>query len=65
MPSNNAVIAWISCLCFFWPLGLVAISKSMESDRCAGRGDMEGARLNGEVRISNSLSLDADFRNGN
>ncbi|KAL5249999.1 hypothetical protein ACHWQZ_G015918 [Mnemiopsis leidyi] len=48
-PQTNAIIAWIACLCFFWPLGLVAVLKSNEADRCIGRGDFEGARRNGEA----------------
>ena len=47
-PPTNQVLAWISCLCFFWPLGCLALSKAFESDKCAGRGDMEGARVAGE-----------------
>jgi len=48
-PNTNSVIAWIACLCFFWPLGLVAVLKSNEADRCIGRGDFDGARRNGEA----------------
>ena len=47
-PTSNQILAWISCLCCFCPLGIVAVYKSMQSDTCAGNGDMEGARSNGE-----------------
>ena len=47
--SSNQLLAWISCLCFFWPLGLVAVIKSNESDKCMGHGDIEGARRHGDV----------------
>ena len=48
-PQTNALIAWIACLCFFWPIGLVAVLKANEADKCIGRGDFEGGRRNGEV----------------
>ena len=48
-PPTNAAIAWISCLCFFWPVGLVAVLKANEANKCIGRGDFEGARRNGEA----------------
>jgi len=47
-PPNNAILAWISCLCFCWPIGLVAIYKANQSDKAAGRGDMSAARTYGE-----------------
>jgi len=48
-PPNNAILAWISCLCFCWPIGLVAIYKANQSDKAAGRGDMSAARTYGEA----------------
>ncbi|XP_063686654.1 transmembrane protein 233-like [Bolinopsis microptera] len=48
-PQTNAVLAWISCLCFFWPIGLVAVLKANEADKCIGRGDFEGGRRSGEA----------------
>ncbi|XP_063688190.1 proline-rich transmembrane protein 2-like [Bolinopsis microptera] len=48
-PQTNCTIAWISCLCFFWPVGLVAVVKAHEAEQCVGRGDFEGARRSGEA----------------
>jgi len=47
-PQTNAIIAWVACLCFFWPIGLVAVLKANSADRCIGRGDFDGARRLGE-----------------
>jgi len=47
-PPTNSVLAWISCLCFCWPLGIVAILKANEADKRIGRGDFEGAKMAGE-----------------
>ena len=39
-PTSNQILAWISCLCCFCPLGIVAVYKSMQSDKCAGNGEI-------------------------
>ncbi|XP_063687185.1 uncharacterized protein LOC134820613 isoform X2 [Bolinopsis microptera] len=47
-PKTNIILARIAALCFFWPIGLVAVLKAREAQRCVRRGDYEGGRRIGE-----------------
>ncbi|XP_063694260.1 synapse differentiation-inducing gene protein 1-like isoform X2 [Bolinopsis microptera] len=48
-PQTHTTLAWIACLCFFWPVGLVAVVKAHEAEQCVGRGDYEGGKRSGEA----------------
>uniref|UniRef100_A0A0B7B831 Proline-rich transmembrane protein 1 n=1 Tax=Arion vulgaris TaxID=1028688 RepID=A0A0B7B831_9EUPU len=48
-------LAVFACLCCFWPLGLVAISRANESQNSLARGDLEGAAARGREARNYSL----------
>ncbi|XP_012565466.1 uncharacterized protein LOC105849606 isoform X1 [Hydra vulgaris] len=43
LPSSYAFIAWLSCLCCFWPLGLIAVYYSNKVNSAINLGDREKA----------------------
>eukprot|EP00903_Cladosiphon_okamuranus_P014542 g13489.t1 len=43
-PQNHSFLAWLSCLCFCWPIGAFAIYASHDVDYRWARGDFDGAR---------------------
>jgi len=44
-PQDYTTQAWLSCLCCFWPTGILAIMRANESRDALARGDMNGAHL--------------------
>ena len=54
-PPNNAILAWISCLCFCWPLGKVTYAALGGHIRSFGRShtqlwEVTYAALGGHIR---------------
>ena len=43
LPSSYAFIAWLSCLCCFWPLGLIAVYYSNKVNSAISIGDRDKA----------------------
>ncbi|XP_077981341.1 proline-rich transmembrane protein 1-like [Glandiceps talaboti] len=43
IPSDHFILAVVTTVLCFWPVGIFALWKSREVYRCASRGDMEGA----------------------
>ncbi|XP_047135973.1 trafficking regulator of GLUT4 1 [Hydra vulgaris] len=43
LPSSYAAIAWISCLCCFWPFGLIAVYYSNKVNSALSIGDRDKA----------------------
>ncbi|XP_057303882.1 annexin A7-like [Hydractinia symbiolongicarpus] len=44
VPDNHSTLAWLTCLCCCWPLGLISIVKSMEVNNAVAQGDLFRAR---------------------
>ncbi|XP_064608051.1 transmembrane protein 233-like [Liolophura sinensis] len=55
-PNNHMALAIVSCLCCFWPLGLVAIIFSSMSADAARSGDYDTAQTKAKVSLGLSIS---------
>jgi len=47
-PATNVLLSWLACA-FCFPLGIVAVLKANEADRCVQRGDYQKALQKGQV----------------
>ena len=48
-PKTNEVLAWVSCILFFWPIGVVAVYKSIKSQKALVKKDYKTAEFEGEA----------------
>lgn len=45
IPEDHKTLAWFSCLCCFWPVGIMAVLKSTEVHNHLARGDVNAAKI--------------------
>ncbi|XP_065678720.1 uncharacterized protein LOC136093600 isoform X2 [Hydra vulgaris] len=48
LPESYSLLAWLTCMFCFWPLGIVSIIKSNQVTQALGRGDIQTARIASE-----------------
>eukprot|EP00752_Nemacystus_decipiens_P010280 g9161.t1 len=58
MPDNHAILAWFSCLCCCWPIGIFAIISSLKVQDRWMNGDTNGAQEASETaRKASTVSI--------